>query len=138
MIIKTTKKSKDSKYKFSVFILVTSIIGLFISGYFTFRSFQGPQETAAGQVATAAGQVAKLNSNVNTLKNSIPTTEQIEAIVNQDSLSELKGKMVKAIDGFISELGDIKVTKAGLIQARIQGLNTLKSAMKSVTPLPAS
>jgi hypothetical protein len=122
MIIKTTKKSKDSKYKFSVFILVTSIIGLFISGYFTFRSFQGPQEAAS-------------LPNISAL---IPTTNKIDTLGNQDSLRKLEGNMVEAIDGFISKLGDIKGAKAGQIQARIQGLNALKSSMKSVAPLPAS
>jgi hypothetical protein len=120
MIIKTTKKSKDSKYKFSVFILVTSIIGLFISGYFTFRSFQGPQ-AAAGE-----GSLPNISA-------SIPTTEKIQTLVKQDNLRALKRNMDGAIDGFISKLGDIKGAKSEQIQARIQGLIAASEAMNAAT-----
>jgi hypothetical protein len=40
-----TKKAQDTNYKFSIFTLVFSILGLLISGFTMYRAVKGPAAT---------------------------------------------------------------------------------------------
>lgn len=42
-----TKKAQDVNYKFSIFTLVFSILGLLVSGFMVFRGAKGPAAAAA-------------------------------------------------------------------------------------------
>lgn len=56
-----TKKAKDANYWWSVFVLVVSIIGLFVAGYMGFKSQGGSAKANAPKMnaaAAAAGSVA--------------------------------------------------------------------------------
>jgi hypothetical protein len=63
-----TKKAQDSNYKFSIFTLVFSILGLLVSGFMAYRAVKGTAVSVPA--ANAANAVATNNAKlVNKLEN---------------------------------------------------------------------
>jgi len=56
-----TKKTQDTNYKFSIFTLVFSILGLLVSGFMAFRAMKGSAAPAAVNNAVATNNANLAN-----------------------------------------------------------------------------
>lgn len=65
-----TKKAQDTNYKFSIFTLVFSILGMLVSGFMTYRAVKGPAVTPDVAAAPAANNklAAKLENLAEQIK----------------------------------------------------------------------
>jgi hypothetical protein len=62
-----TNKEKDSNFNFSAVILAVSLIGLFASGYMSYKAFKGgnaPVMVMSNAGATSAAEVAGSQTNI--------------------------------------------------------------------------
>jgi len=63
-----TKKAQDSNYKFSIFTLVFSILGLLVSGFMAFRAMKGSAPPAPTANAVNAKLATKLENLAEQIK----------------------------------------------------------------------
>jgi len=66
-----TNKEKDTNFKFSVTILVISILSLIGSGIFMFKAFKGDAPAGAQAGSTSAAEVAGSKTNIEAPKASL-------------------------------------------------------------------
>ena len=122
-------KNSTNNFNFSIFILVASILALGVAGYFTFKSFTAP----SAEAIQAAVAVAKNLPNIQAAENTIPTTEQVQALATPNNVRHAQGAMNAEIDKLISALGETKQMKNAQLQSRLQGLIAAAQAMSAAT-----
>ena len=59
-----TKKAQDVNYKFSIFTLVFSILGLLVSGFMVYRGAKGPASVAVAEAPAANNKLAAKLENL--------------------------------------------------------------------------
>lgn len=108
-----TKKPKDSSFKFSVMILVVSILLLLGGGFFTYKAFtSGTAEGAEGEPSAenvAAAEAARILGGLE-----IPTTEEVaksvpnvKAFTNVPSLRAAEQNFKTAVEKTKAELNAV-------------------------------
>jgi hypothetical protein len=122
-------KNSTNNFNFSIFILVVSILALGVSGYFTFKAFKAP----APEEVAAAIAVAKSLPNINAAEATVPTTEQVQALMTPNNVRHAQGAMNAELDKLISALGETKQMKNAQLQSRLQGLIAAAQAMSAAT-----
>ena len=122
-------KNSTNNFNFSIFILVVSILALGIAGYFTFKAFKAP----APEEVAAAIAVAKSLPNINAAEATVPTTEQVQALMTPNNVRHAQGAMNAELDKLISALGETKQMKNAQLQSRLQGLIAAAQAMSAAT-----
>jgi len=122
-------KNSTNNFNFSIFILVVSILALGIAGYFTFKAFKAP----APEEVAAAIAVAKSLPNINAAEATVPTTEQVQALMTPNNVRHAQGAMNAELDKLISALGETKQMKNAQLQSRLQGLIAAAQAMSADT-----
>ena len=129
--VPTDKRDKNStnNFNFSIFILVVSILALGVAGYFTFKAFKAP----APEEVAAAIAVAKSLPNINAAEATVPTTEQVQALMTPNNVRHAQGAMNAELDKLISALGETKQMKNAQLQSRLQGLIAAAQAMSAAT-----
>jgi heme/copper-type cytochrome/quinol oxidase subunit 2 len=129
--VPTDKRDKNStnNFNFSIFILVASILALGVAGYFTFKAFKAP----APEEVAAAIAVAKSLPNINAAEATVPTTEQVQALMTTNNVRHAQGAMNAELDKLISALGETKQMKNAQLQSRLQGLIGAAQAMAAAT-----
>ena len=129
--VPTDKRDKNStnNFNFSIFILVVSILALGVAGYFTFKAFKAP----APEEVAAAIAVAKSLPNINAAEATVPTTEQVQALMTPNNVRHAQGDMNAELDKLISALGETKQMKNAQLQSRLQGLIAAAQAMSAAT-----
>jgi hypothetical protein len=121
----TTNKPKDSNFNFSVLVMVMSIVALGVAGYFTFKAYQAPSDTAIA--------LAKSLPNFSEAEATVPTSEQVQALAHPNNVRRTQGAMNAELDKLISALGETKQVKNAQLQARLQGLIAAAQAMAAAT-----
>jgi hypothetical protein len=102
-----TGKEKDSNFNFSATILAVSILGLLLSGFFTYKSFTGSAVNSAGAVNTSASEAAGSNTNLGSQQ--LGLANQLENIAANASVRAEKAKEgAKLANALGSTLGQLK------------------------------
>jgi hypothetical protein len=100
-----TKKEKDTNFNFSAVVLAVSIIGLLVSGYFTFSAFgksaptgtTAPSEVAGSQTNLGAQELGLANKLENIAANSASrAAKAAEGAKLANALGATLGQLKKA------------------------------------------
>jgi hypothetical protein len=122
-----------NNFNFAIFLLVASILGLGVSGYFTFKAFKAPSfEAVAAEVAAA-----KSLPNFGAAEAAVPTTEQIQALATPNNARAAQAAMNAELNKVVSALSETKATKNAQLQSKLQGLIAAAQAAAAATAAAA-
>jgi len=110
-----------NNFNFAIFLLVASILGLGVSGYFAFKAFKAPSAEAMAAATAAASGLP----NIKAVEAVVPSTEQITdptALPTPNAVRKAQQNMNVAINGLIEQLGQTKATKNQQLQAKLAAL----------------
>jgi flagellar basal body-associated protein FliL len=95
-----TKKAKDTSFNFSAFILTVSLIGLFASGFMTYKAVKG------GSSANAAAEAAVAKPNIGAQQMGLANQlENVAANAAQRAAKAAEGaKLANALGATLGQL----------------------------------
>lgn len=122
-----------NNFYFAISMLIVSIIGLGVSGYFTFKAYKAPSfEAVAAEVAAA-----KSLPNFGAAEAAVPTTEQIQGLATPNNARAAQAAMNAELDKVISALTETKAMKNSQLQSKLQGLIAAAQAAAAATAAAA-
>lgn len=129
----TTNKKKDPSFNFSILILVMSVLLLFGSGYFAYKSFSAAPEVPAELSAELAAEGLLAGSNIPNTREIVEAVVNIKGLTNLETARAAQAKFDTAVQNTVGKLQALKNATNSRFKSRMDALQQAAAALAVAT-----